>query len=828
MSRNSYAIIVFLFLCCPLLRAKAVMPYDGKDTVGVFTMSTDNVASMLLGRIPGVRVSSVDGNPLGNLNVNIRGVNTLRTDNRPLWIVDGVYVSSDISNNQDAFWQYGEKSYTSQINWLQFLSPSDIESIEVLKDISATAIYGSRGANGVIIVNTKKGGINRQSFDWQSAVSLNLEGNRIGLPPGIGHNHRIAFNGETKGNKYNISSTLRAIDGVCKRNDGLIGDVKGNFETKANDVIWFGINTLVSAGKTSSPNGTAWLGAPSYTLSLRDPILSGGISADDWTSDYDDDSQNFRALFSTDLRVNITKSLSVKLAGGIDFQDDKRIIWYGKKTDFGAISASNPSGGAGAIITSLVFNYNSALTIDWSRYFGVDHHVSILAGSEVSGFNNQFNTMNARNFVNHELRGKATATTIGNSTRENHIFGRNYFHVGAFAKLGYSWRDAIGARALFRYDTTPQYNNLVSNYYPSAEGWVDIRKLAFETSRIISQFKIRGGWGKSGIEKYVPYEFFTDYLSGTYPVPAETTEPFYDGMERGTTEEWHIGADISFFDSRLDASISFFDRNTDDCFEVFCNGAYSETAKAWQWAKPTKDASRLSSVVNRGYEITLGGTPIRTSKITWRLDCNMTFAANRMSSSNPEDFYGKVIGHDIYCTCNAVGLPISTLFGYKADGEGNYLDVTGEGIVTPADKVQLGNTIPTFYGGIQSTLSLYGITFELSLDGAAGHKVANINRLVRDGVKDSQGNIALSSNYVERGDFARLSYAGIHYSIPVNVKWIKKLGVSLAGRNLFTISSYSGWNPDVNSFGTNALSSGVDYGSFPMYRSIVLGVSASF
>ena len=224
----------------------------------------------------------------------------------------------------------------------------------------------------------------------------------------------------------------------------------------------------------------------------------------------------------------------------------------------------------------------------------------------------------------------------------------------------------------------------------------------------------------------------------------------------------------------------------------------------------------------------MAGIPVRNSKITWTLDCNLTFAANQLSSSNPEDFYGKVIGHGIYCTSNAVGLPLSTLFGYKADASGNYLDVTGEGIVTPADKIQLGNTIPTFYGGLQTTLSLYGVTFELACDGAAGHKVANVNRLVRDGVKDSHGNVALSSNYVENGDYVRLSHVGISYAIPVKSKWIKRLGVSLSGRNLVTLSSYSGWNPDVNSFGINALSSGIDYGSFPLYRSLVLGVSARF
>ena len=828
MSKKIYIQIALQFFLWSFYSAGAAIPHVVKDTAGVFSASIDNAASMLLGRIPGVRVSSIDGNPLGNLNVNIRGVNTLRTDNRPLWIVDGVYVSSDISTNQDAFWQYGEKSYTSQVNWLQFLSPSDIECIEVLKDVSATAIYGSRGANGVIIVNTKKGNQDYQAFDWQSSVSLDMDANGIGLTSGIGHNHRIAFNGGAKGTRYNVSSTLRSIDGICKRNKGLIGDVKGNFETKANEAVWFGINALFSAGKTSSPNGTSWLGAPSYTLSLREPALSGGISAEDWISDYDDDSENYRALLSTDLQVNITKSLSLKVNGGLDFQDDKRIIWYGKRTDFGAISESNPSGGAGSILTSLVFNYNSNLSIDWSRFFGVLHYVNLTASGEISGFNNQFNTMNARNFINHELRGKATATTIGNSTRQNHIFGRNYMHIGAYATAKYSYHNAIGVNAVFRYDTTPKYNNLVSNFYPSAEGWVDVRKLIFDDSWVVTKFKLRGGWGKSGVEKYVPFEFFKDYLTGSYTVPEADTEPFYDGLERVVTGEWHVGADLSFLDSRLYASVSFYDRSTDDCFEVYCNGAYDAVDKAWKWADPSKVSSRLSSVINRGYEVTLGGTPVRNSSVTWNLNCNLTFAANQLSSSNPEDFYGKVIGHGIYCTSNAVGLPLSTLFGYKADASGNYLDVTGEGIVTPADKIQLGNTIPTFYGGLQTSLTLYGVTFELSCDGAAGHKVANVNRLVRDGVKDSYGNVALSSNYVENGDYIRISYAGVSYDLPVKSKWIKRLGVSLSGRNLLTLSSYTGWNPDVNSFGINALSSGVDYGSFPLCRSLVLGVSARF
>ena len=114
-------------------------------------------ADLLDGTVSGVRVSSVDGNPDGARNVNIRGLNTIRGDSQPLWVVDGVILSNELTRNLDGFWQFGEASYSAPLNGIPFINPEEIERIEILKDVSATALYGALGANGVIIITTKKG-----------------------------------------------------------------------------------------------------------------------------------------------------------------------------------------------------------------------------------------------------------------------------------------------------------------------------------------------------------------------------------------------------------------------------------------------------------------------------------------------------------------------------------------------------------------------------------------------------------------------------------------------------------------------------------------------
>ena len=168
------------------------------------------------------------------------------------------------------------------------------------------------------------------------------------------------------------------------------------------------------------------------------------------------------------------------------------------------------------------------------------------------------------------------------------------------------------------------------------------------------------------------------------------------------------------------------------------------------------------------------------------------------------------------------GHSVSSLYGYMDDENGKICDLNHDGEITNVDKVILGNTIPLISGAFGTTLSTYGVTLDVLFDGAAGHYIANLNKLI------AQGKNKLSSSYVEKGDFLRLSRLSLSYDIPMKNTKVKNLKVSLSGLNLFTVTRYNGWNPDVNCFGSSVLSNGVDYGSYPTVRSIVLGVSANF
>ena len=160
--------------------------------------------------------------------------------------------------------------------------------------------------------------------------------------------------------------------------------------------------------------------------------------------------------------------------------------------------------------------------------------------------------------------------------------------------------------------------------------------------------------------------------------------------------------------------------------------------------------------------------------------------------------------------------------GFRENPDGSPEDLNGDGELTDSDKVPLGFSIPKLYGGFGTKFSVENFTLDIQFDGAAGHQIANLSRLFGDGKQ------LLSTSYVENGDFLRLSRVSAMYEIPFKRTWIKALGISLSATNLFTAGTYSGWNPDVNCYGVDARSAGTDYGSFPISRSLILGISAKF
>lgn len=789
------------------------------DTLGFSTAAAGNVAELLRGKVSNVRVSSIDGNPVGGVNVNIRGINSLRSDNQPLWIIDGIMLSTDLNQNLDAFWQYGEKSYTAPLNPLAFLNANEIESIEVLKDAAATSVYGTLGANGVVIVKTKMPAKGELNFRWNSDFGYN---------GGFNTNHHASLQGTADKTAYNISMSYRHIGSGLARNYSDYGLVKGNFQTKANKVVWFGLNALLGLGMSESPAGVTYFGRPSMTLAMRDPLLSPSTTPQIWAADYDDKTNDYRALIGGWLRFNFGNFVYMKFNVGLDLQNNSRNIWYGKGTDFGAPSADNFYGGAASNLVSFLTNYTASGEVNFNKYFAVHHHVSARLYAEYIGNSNKFNTLNGINFVSHELRGNGLR--VGAFDLNIHKFIRRYNHLGGYLNLAYDFKKILNLNAVCRVDYSPKYLDREINYYPSGSLMVDLRRAIMPSDETVSTLQLRGSYGISGLEKYIPYELFGNYLSSSWYEPEKGTSTFYDGLDKLRTTEWTASVELGFLSDRLRLTGTFYDRSTADVFVMYQMGRLPEDAvdNYWVWGGCDKVFERKSVIRNQGVEFDLSADIIRSRDWTWNIGANVSYNANAVMSSNPEDFNGRVVGSDVYCTCNAFGLPVSSLYGYKSDKSGNYIDVTGEGRIDAADKVVLGNTIPLYYGGLQTTLRWKDLSLNLMVDGAGGHNVADVNELVKSGAVDTDGKISLSTKYVERADYLRLSQVGVRYDIPLRSKVIKGMSVRLSGHNLLTLTPYDGWNPDVNCFGASALTGGIDYGSYPLMRMFILGFSIKF
>ncbi len=795
------------------------------DTLELAKAVSKTPATLLQGQVSGVRVSAVDGSPNGAVNTNIRGLNTLHGDGQPLWVVNGVILTNGLSQNLNAFWQkggyttkgdelpnYSELSYSSALNGLSFLGAYDIESIEVLKDVAATAIYGTQGANGVILVNTKLPQEGKFAIRWDSNLITEVA-NRYGsaLRPGFSHNHSVGVSGSSEGTAYNISGYLRNGFGVVKNTGETYGGLNVNFETKTNSFIWFGLNSTVSAGVQHNAAGVAYLGRPSTMIVSRYPNRFTGDTLEGWEKDYDDDVEDYRAVSSVYLTVNFMPGLSLKASFGEDFQSNTRRIWYGEGTSFGAANK-----GAASIMSSTLFNYNARMDLNFQRYIATKHRVSAQLVAEAIGSKNKFGVMNGTTFELMYLRARGLSSS--SSRAVPYKFTRDYNIVGTYATLSYDYDGIAGLNASYRADFSLKYGKQPMSY-PAVDAYLDLRKLALASNEVVTGLKLKAGYGIAGHEDYVPYEMLGNYLR-EYPTVDRGTEVYYDGLNRLRSSEWNVGVELALLD-RIRFAAKYYDKQTRDSFEIWNFSKILGSYHTWA-PKGAVEYCSVGTLSNAGFEFDLDADIIKTSKLKWNVYANAAFNVNRVTSISYDDIAGRNIGKNIYVNVNPLGSSISSLYGYVNDENGDICDLNGDGNISDADKKVLGSTLPKFCGAFGTTLSVAGFTVDLAADGAAGHNIANLNKLI------AEGRTKLSSKYVEKGDYLRLSRLSLSYQIPLKTNVVKKLSVNATATNLFTISRYSGWNPDVNCFGNSALSQGVDYGSYPMVRSFVVGVSAIF
>ena len=793
---------------CILLSCMMVVAVHGQSSNSIDHISLhekasyDYVHELLDGRIAGVRVGRSDGNPNNAPVITVRGINGLRGDLSPLFIVDGAVIGNVQNYFTDAFHQYGEQTYTSSLNPLSFLNIYDIESIEVLKDHAATALYGSRGANGVVIITTRRAEDRNFHLDWNSDVAVT---------PSVSHTHSINVGSMTKGLALDVSAYIRDMRGSIPNLSSLYGGGRINLESKVGESVRFGFNSIFVLGNLSNPSATAYYGQGSQTLALRSDALSA-TTYDGWVSDYDDDLKDTRVVNSAYLTINFSPFVKWTTRAGADYSKNIRLQWYGNSTQFGKVN-----NGAASEQGSTTFSYNASTAFDYDQYIDSKHLVKASLGAEIIGDQSSFNTMDGINFYMHELRGNALS--LMQCEKKIHRFDYNYSTLSSYASVGYGYDGMVGMDAGLRSEWLPGYGS-APVFYPYAGLYADIHKAFMADVRTVSSLRLEGGYGVSGKQIYMPYEMTGRLLAGDYPSVPSGAEPYFEGLDRVLSEGWHAGLRAGFLNERILFEASVYSNRIKDNYSMFSFGQVNSEG-LWKMADRALQYSRDGVFANWGVEAGIEADVFRRKDFTWRINANLAYEDNRVTAVHDQDMFGSTIGNGISGNVNVKGYPVSAICGYREDGEGNIIDINRDTRINQADKVILGNPLPKVYGSYGMSFLFYGITLDFLADGAIGHEIVNLHSLCMSGKTD------ITSSHVEKGDFLRLKRISAGYDIPIKASWIRGLNVNVSANNLFTLTSYSGYSPDVNSYGPSQIL-GFDYGSLPVFKTVVLGICAKF
>lgn len=768
---------IFLLIAIPFARlgAQNIVRDSLEYGAGIYN-SPDY---LLRGKISGVRVGGTDGNPASAITTDIRGLNSIFSGGKVLWIVDGTVLSDFSAQQRDAFSSdvYGKYNYMQPLSQLDFLNLYDIENIEVVKNVSETSSYGSRGANGVIRISTKKAA-------GQDKVNVRLNSN-VGFPLSnvlggtVSHNHNLSASYSVNNILLCLSAFYRDIQAGVPGASDRTGGVRLKVDSRTNKFIWVGLNSAVSVGRQSVASAAANYGVPSMGLALRGISPFESINTiEGWAADHDDYSRVFRANSDVFLRVNFLPSLYWKTDLSFDCNNATRYMWYGLRTAFG-----NEYQRASAIALSTSLGWTGRTQLNFERFFGHKHFLKANAEAEVYGDILKTNVMSGDHYFTDVLREKGYSLRESASS-PNHI-NKSYYTLKVGATLSYDFAGITGVKASFTADKRALYDDGFS-LYPSGEVYFDIHKLALESNQVVSGLRLSAGYGKAGSREYFPYQL----LNNRFPAavlaesleklgividssdPHTTLANYFDGYRRADAGEYNASADVSFLKDRIRIHLGAYNKTINESLTVYGFGKQRFTT-GYEWEKTNRYQLAASSEKfhNRGIEIDVNARLIEKGIFRWDMNANMTY--------NQNDIAFKIF-------------PVKP--------------------------------VPECYGGLGMLFSIGDFKIDMLLDGAAGFTIYNANRMVQDGAID------IDSKYVERGDYLRLSRLSMSYDLAMKwVNWMKTLRFSANAANIFTASAYSGYNPDVNCFGhISAGMAGVDYGSLPVRPVFMFGISAIF
>lgn len=846
------------------------------------------VAQAIQGAIPGITVmTSNSGADPSNTSILVRGRKSIGASNDPLVVVDGIPYAGSISD----------------------ISPNDIQSLEVLKDASSAAIYGSRGSNGVILITTKigsEGGVkinydgyfsldvvskfpklmqpeeyyNYMKLRQEAGYSNTLDPNEIYnyenginsnwkdilLKNGTGQNHRLSISGGSQKTKFLVSVNYLDNRGVALNDKYNRISARLNLTTEIRSWLKYGTNTsfaTINKDGTSvnlnqllqtSPLARAYNDDGSINLSLyandtkyRNPL--------EWTL-YDSTDHTQQLVSNNYLQVDVpfVKGLSYRLNTGITYQWKDGSDYMPSYT----IGGSDPGN-----VISYITNYKKQTwalehIINYQRAFG-KHNIFLTGLYSFESEENRTRYVQGSGFSNDYLGyyGMSAAQQLSVSFDKNKGTSDSYL-ISRMLRANYSFDSRYLLTLTVRQDG---YSGFAANHkwgtFPSiALGWNIYNEKFFENaSKVMNQLKLRFSYGVNGNQAVSPYQSMASISSQNgvdnkggllqgYLVSKLGND--YLGWEN--TKSFNIGIDYAFLDSRISGSVEYYNSKTSDLLLKRSISVVHGDDELLQ---------NIGKTQNSGVEISVNSNNLTTKNFNWKTGLSVSFNKNKivdLYGDNTDDINSKwFIGHpiDVNYGYNFLGVwqesereeaaKYNALPGYakyadvvKKDADGNPTT-----IIDADDKVIQGSKTPKVTVGMNNTLTYKDFSLSFFLYGSFGARKANYlmdskyllsrewwtpenatNKYWSMDVKATSYCGASQTDIFERTDFVRLKDITLSYSLPSKLlkTWkIDNLSVYVTGRNLFTITGYNGFDPELS-----------DNQVIPVQRTFVFGLNFNF
>lgn len=850
-------------------------------------LPVSSVDGILQGQASGVQVMQNSGTPGGEMSVRIRGLTSISGSSQPLYIIDGIPVTSG---------DYGQLSYSGQgSSALSDLNPNEIASISVLKDASATAIYGARASNGIVLITTKRGKaqqsvVNVSVFSgfqraWNKLDMLNarqwmeyrndLTGTEVFTPDQMNNitvdtkwqdvifrtapinSYEVSTTGGSEKTKFFLSGTWFEQEGILIGTDYNRLNARVNVDHQLSNKITIGASIGLTYAKTNRVESDQTLHGP----------LPNGISTPAIFPVYNEDgsynqtgpysnavsianeatSVNYSYRTNSNLYADwkIFDNLTFSTKWGVDFMNFREHNHESTKTVQGA-----KYNGLGFETYANVLNLVSNNLLTYNNQFG-KHKLDALLGYSFESYERTSSFIRAQDFADDSLEYINSAATIVSASAGATESGlRSYF-----GRLNYNFDDKYIATFTGRFDTSSKFgSNNQTGFFPAASlAWRVIQENFMANVKPISDLKFRVSYGLTGNDDISPFLFSELYsttvyggLPGIYPSNIPNPD-----LKWESTAQFNVGMDLGLFNGRVTLTADYYNKQTKDLL----------------LSRPLPPTSGFSSITenvgrveNKGIELSLA-TQNFIGDFNWNTQFNISGNRNKVL----ELYNGQPID-DIGRGGNRImeGQPIGIFYSFESlgvdpsTGDIVFADTNFDGVITSDDRTIVGNPHPDFIFGLTNNFAYKGFDLSVFLQGSYGNDVFNGTRLFLESLQggDNQTTAVLrrwkqpgditdiprattdpvqaaqnkrvSSRFIEDGSYLRIKNVTLGYTLNDEVlrkTFFSSIRVYFSAQNLFTFTKYNGLDPEVNYRGDDNSVIGTDFFTYPQAQTFTLGVN---